>query len=95
MPRIGGIIWLEEISEKLWRKHRVGESEVADLLANDPQFRFVESGDREGEDVYSASGQSSSGRYLIVFFVWKKSTEALIVSARKMTPTERKRYGKK
>jgi uncharacterized protein len=95
MPRIGGIIWLEEIVEKLWRKHRVGESEVAEVLANDPQFRFVERGDREDEDVYSALGRSSAGRYLIVFFVWKRSAEALIVSAREMTPAERKRYGKK
>jgi hypothetical protein len=31
-------------------------------------FRFVEKGHRRGENVYSAMGQTSGGRYLIVFF---------------------------
>ena len=40
-------------------------------------------------------GQTSAGRYLMVFFVRKKTRQALILSARDMTDSERKRYEKK
>jgi uncharacterized DUF497 family protein len=40
-------------------------------------------------------GQTHAGRHLIVFFVHKKSQEALVLSARQMTDNERKRYDKK
>lgn len=89
---ITGIIWLEEIVEKLWHKHGVEEDEVKEVLHNAPYFRLVEKGHREGENVYSAQGQTDSGRYLIIFFVYKKDKRALIVSARKMEPVERRRY---
>jgi uncharacterized DUF497 family protein len=42
--------------------------------------------------VYSASGQTHAGRYLIVFFVHKRDGRALILSARDMTRNERRRY---
>jgi uncharacterized DUF497 family protein len=40
-------------------------------------------------------GQTEAGRYLIVFFIHKKSGAALVISARDMTPKERRRYGRK
>ena len=49
--KITGLIWLEEIVEKLARKHRVQQDEVRELLANSPQFRFIEKGHRRGENV--------------------------------------------
>ena len=57
--------------------------------------RFVEKGHRQGENVYAAMGQTNAGRYLIVFFVRKKTQQALILSARDMTRSERRRYEKK
>lgn len=90
--KIESIIWLDEIVEKLWRKHHVTELEVLEMLDNRPRFRFVERGHREGEDVYVAFGQTDPGRYLAVFFVLKMTSEALILSARDMTQTERRRY---
>jgi uncharacterized DUF497 family protein len=93
--RINGIIWLEDILEKLERKHAVKQEEVRQLFARSPRFRFVERGHRHGEDVYSAMGQTQAGRYLIIFFVLKKDNRALILSARDMTDPERKKYGKK
>jgi len=95
MIRIDGVIWLEEITAKLWWKHQVGESDVMEVLSNRPRFRFVEKGHREGENVYSALGRTDAGRFLIVFLVLKSSREALILSARDMTPPERKRYEQK
>lgn len=93
--RIAGIIWLGEIVEKINRKHHVQRDEVREVLRGSTYFRFVEKGHRQGENVYSAMGQTSAGRYLIVFFVRKKAGQALILSARDMTRNERKRYEKK
>jgi uncharacterized protein len=77
--RLAGIIWLEEIVEKIERKHRVTQDEVREILWVPSQFRFVEKGHRSGENVYAAMGQTNSGRYLMVFFVRKTSQEVLIV----------------
>ena len=93
--KIKELIWLEDILEKLERKHNVKPGEVVELLESKPKFRFVEKGHRKGEDVYAALGQTCEGRYLIVFFVYKRSGQALVVSARDMTSAERKLYGKR
>lgn len=93
--RIEGIIWLRTVIDKLAFKHRVETHEVEELFAAKPKFRFVEKGEREGENVYLALGQTSSGRYLTVFFIHKKTDDALILSARDMAEKERKMYGRK
>jgi uncharacterized DUF497 family protein len=90
--RIDGLIWYEEIIEKLEQKHGVQQDEVREVFADRPLFRFVEKGLQPGENLYAASGQTEAGRYLIVFFVYKKNRRALIVSARDMTPTEGRGY---
>ena len=91
--KIKGIIWLDEILEKLIRKHNVQQREVREVLNNKPRFRFVEKGHRSGENVYAAMGQTDGGRYIIVFFVYKTDKRALILSARNMTHNERRLYG--
>jgi uncharacterized DUF497 family protein len=91
---IRGIIWIEEIVEKLEKKHSVTCREVIELLASSPRYRFVEKGHRPGENVYAALGTTDSGRYLIRFFVFKNNRQALVISARDMTETKRKRYEK-
>ena len=93
--KIRGLIWYTDIIEKLEVKHGVSQSEVREVLNSKPRFRFIEKGHRPDEDVYSASGQTEEGRYLIVFFVYKKDKRALILSAREMEHTERKTYAKK
>jgi hypothetical protein len=47
-----------------------------------------------GENLYAALGQTRAGRYLIVYFVHKKTGEALMISARDMTRKEKRTYGK-
>lgn len=89
------VIWLSEIEDKLAEKHKVTVDEVEDILFGKHQTRFVSKGHRANEDVYSATGQTVNGRYLIVFFIVKKKREALILSARDMDSKERKRYGKR
>ena len=93
--KINTIIWLENIVNKINSKHGVTRREVIEVFCNAPYFLFVENGFRKGENVYSALGRTSGNRYLIIFFVYKNSKDALIISARSMTPGERKRYEKK
>jgi len=93
--KLSGIIWLPEIVDKVSHKHHVEQDEVRQVLKNCSHFRFVEKGHRRGENVYTAMGQTNAGRYLIVFFVRKRTQQALILSARDMTESERKRYEKK
>jgi uncharacterized DUF497 family protein len=92
---IDDFVWLTEVANKLASKHRVTLDEVEQVFFNKPRYRFVESGFRSGEDVYSAGGQTDSGRYLIVFFIHKGDNTALILSARDMDRGERKQYGRK
>jgi uncharacterized DUF497 family protein len=93
--RIEGIIWLRQVVDKLALKHRVEPQEVEETLSNKPKFRFVEKGERKGEDVYMALGRTDSGRYLSILFIYKRTKEALVLSARDMARKERKIYGKK
>ena len=92
---IEGIIWLRAIVDKLAFKHHVEIYEVEEVLTGSPRFRFVEKGDREGEDVYMALGQTDGGRYLIVLFIHKKTKEALVLSARNMVQKEKRLYDRK
>ena len=93
--KIEGLIWLRSIADKVSAKHQVHPAEVEQTLNNKPEFRFVEKGERKGEDVYLALGQTDAGRYLAVLFIYKKTKDALILSARDMANKERKQYGKK
>ena len=93
--KIDGLIWLRDIVDKLAWKHQVVPEEVEEALNNRPKIRFTEKGERKGEDVYLALGRTDAGRYLAVLFVYKKTKEALILSARDMSNKERKQYGKK
>ena len=90
--KITGLIWLEDIVDKLDWKHRVQPYEVEEVFERDSLFRFVEKGHRKGENVYVALGQTFGGRYLIIFFIYKHDGRALILSARNMTRAERRNY---
>jgi len=92
---IDDFVWLTEIANKVARKHRVTPDEAEEVFFNKPRFRFVESGHRSGEDVYSAGGQTDAGRYLIVFFIYKGDNTAFILSARDMDAAERRRHERK
>jgi len=92
---IDDFVWLPDIIEKLAVKHYVTQDEAEEMFFNRPQYRFVESGHRPGEDVYSAKGQTDAGRYLIVFFIHKPANVALILSGRDMDKKERRRYERK
>lgn len=87
--KIKGIIWLDDVIEKLISKHGVKQQEVREIFFNASLFRFVEKGHRPCENVYAAMGQTDAGLYLVVFFIYKRNKHALILSARKMSHSER------
>jgi uncharacterized DUF497 family protein len=93
--KLRGIIWLREIVDKLAYKHHVETYEVEEVLDANPKIRLVEKGERNGENVYMALGRTDVGRYLAVLFIYKRTREALILSARSMTAKERRQYAKK
>ena len=94
--KIEGAIWPRNVVDKIVSQHHVETHEVEEVFGNKPKFRFVEQGEREGDDVYMALGRTDAGRYLTVLFIYKKETkEALVLSTRDMARKERKQYGKK
>ncbi len=92
---IDDLIIFPEILDKLIWKHNVAEIEVRQVFLDAPKYRFVEKGRYEGEHLYLVLGVADSGRYLAIYFVYKKNKKALIVTARDMTEKERRRYAKK
>lgn len=92
--RITRVIWLKRFAEKIAVKHGVSGEEVEQVFLNRPRFELQERGDILGEDLYRATGRTDAGRYLVVFFIYKRSGRALVISARDAMKQERKRYGK-
>ncbi len=93
--KIEEFIWLEDIVEKLERKHNVEVHEVVETLSSRPFFRFLEKGHRQGENLYLGLGQTDAGRHLAVFFIFKQRNTALVISGRDMKPSERRQYGQR
>ena len=90
--RLYEVIWKEVFVDKLEHKHRVMPDEVEQVLFSKPFIRRAEKGRVQGEDVYVAYGQTTAGRYLVVFFILKYQMAALPISARDMTQAERRYY---
>ncbi len=99
--RIKDFLWLDEIVEKIAVKHDVETWEAEEIFTDSPRIRFRQKGNRPGEDVYTAMGQTDAGRYLFVVFIHKPpsqerpSSQALVVSARDMEEKEKKQYERK
>jgi uncharacterized DUF497 family protein len=93
--KISGIIWLRDVVDKLLVKHSITTDDAEEVFGRAPRYRLIESGDVQGENLYAAMGQTEAGRYLIVYFIYKRTEDALIISAREMTKKERKSYAKK
>jgi uncharacterized DUF497 family protein len=86
-------IWQSHVIDKLLVKHHVSDVEVEEVFYNErPVYHFIERGERRNQDVYSISGRTYAGRYLIVFFIRKPRNVALILSARDMIRSERRLY---
>jgi uncharacterized DUF497 family protein len=92
---IQGFIWIADIVDKLEEKHFVSVSEVERVFTRFPVFNRIQRGHVKDEDLYRALGQTESGRYITVFFIYKMTRDALVISARDMTEKERRQYAKR
>lgn len=92
---IEGFIWLSDIVDKIESKHGVTVHEAENIFTDKPFFSKIEKGHIKGEDLYRVLGETDSGRYMTVFFIYKETHEALVISARDMTDGERKYYAKR
>lgn len=88
------IIWKEVFVEKLVTKHGVSVEEVEGVFDSGPHIRKVGKGKTKGEHVYAALGQTTGGRYLIIYFIRKLSGAVLPISARDMEGGEKDYYAK-
>ena len=89
---IRGFVMAPVLLDKIERKHGVIQEEIQQVFTNYPHIEFGEKGKVEGEDVYVAYGQTDAGRYVIVFFIYKRDRRALPISARNMERMERRHY---
>ncbi len=85
-------IWKDVFLDKIEQKHGVTRSEVEHVVLSAPHIRRAAKGRVKGEHVYAAYGQTDAGRYLIAFFIHKGGGAALPISARDMTPSEKRYY---
>jgi uncharacterized DUF497 family protein len=92
--KITDVIWFPQFVEKIERKHGLSPEEVESALAACRRIQRIERGTVRGEHVYRALGQTEAGRYIAVFFIDKGAGRALVISARDMSPKERKHYGR-
>jgi len=90
--RLYDVLWNEEFVSKIELKHGVSTDEVEQVLFSRPHVRRAEKGKVKGEHLYVAYGQTSEGRYLVVFFIRKPRSAALPISAREMTRAERRYF---
>ncbi|MYE54816.1 MAG: BrnT family toxin [Chloroflexi bacterium] len=89
-------IWQSDVIDKIEDKHHVTQYEAEEVFFNErPVYHFIERGERRNQDVYSVSGRTDAGRYLIVFFILKRRNVGLILSARDMTRSERRLYARR
>jgi hypothetical protein len=93
--KIVDIVIKPDTREKLLSKHDVTEDEIRQAIRNRPKIRFHQRGKIKNEHLYIALSRTDAGRYLAIFFIYKLSRVALIVSARDMDASERKRYATK
>jgi len=90
--QLNEVIWKDYFVDKIEVKHGVSTDEVEEVLFSKPHVRRAQKGRVKGEDLYTAYGQTDSGRYLIVFFIRKEGAAALPISARDMTDAEERYY---
>ncbi len=80
--KIIGLIWYENIIEKLEQKHNVQQHEVRGILANNPKFRYVENGLQPDENVYAALGRQMLEDILLFSLYTKKTNKRLLCQHR-------------
>lgn len=65
---------------------------MEEVFENKPKFRRGPRGNYVKENVYYALGSTDTNRKLFIVFIFKRTNEALIISARDMDDKEKSMY---
>ena len=77
------------------RKHGVSFEDAATVFANDLLLSMLDDEHGGGEERWISQGRTRDGRLLVVVHTWREledRTLVRIISARRTTPRERRRY---
>lgn len=85
--RLVEVVWVQEIAEKVERKHGLKPEDVEETCFG--PSTHIRKG-RHGR--YALLGRTDAGRYVIVFFEKLGQGRILIITARDMTESERDLY---
>jgi uncharacterized protein len=77
--------WWDENNIEHIANHGVEPYEAEQVLDNQPHTI------KAGADRYTAYGQADSGRYLLVVFAIKSNNRIRVITARDLTPAEKRR----
>ena len=83
--------WNQQKAKSNLQKHGVSFIEAVDVFNDDFSSTVLDPDSSRGEFRYLTFGRTSAFRYLVVSYT-ERSDRVRIISARKMTPRERKAY---
>lgn len=83
--------WDEEKAKANYRKHKVTFEEAVSVFRDPFSITIPDPDHSLNEDRYIDIGVSDKGRVLVVAYT-ERGTRIRIISCRKATPTERRRY---
>lgn len=82
--RFSGIEYSRAVGEKIQSKHGVSPSELDEVLGNAAEVR------RAARGLYSVSGRTDAGRYIVMLLRDLGGGFGRLVTAREMSPSERR-----
>ena len=85
--RIERLLWDEPTEIHIWSRHRVTPEEVEEAA-----FRHCLALRGRGKGVYEVYGRTVAGRYLMIALRYRGRGDAIVITAREMSETERRRY---
>lgn len=83
--------WDEEKAQANLRTHKVSFDEATTVFSDPFSITIPDPDHSTGEERYIDIGTSDKGRLLVVSYT-ERGTNIRIISCRKATPTERRRY---
>ena len=84
--------WDEGNADKNWNKHGITQAECEQAFFNLPFLVFDDSQHSQNEERFYALGRTDAGKGLFIVFTYRDQSLIRIISARRMTKTERNFY---
>ena len=84
--------WDEGNRDKNWIKHGITQAECEQAFFNLPLLVFDDSQHSQNEERFYALGRTDEGKGLFIVFTYRDQSLIRIISARRMTKTEKDYY---